>query len=59
MPRTKALQFRISKSIYFDDNYGNVFSQKCTKTQEEVNRTKNLVIQEYVIAINIKGLSTI
>ncbi|XP_017872529.1 PREDICTED: uncharacterized protein LOC108620149 [Drosophila arizonae] len=46
MPRTKALQFRISKSIYFDDNYGNVFSQKCTKTQEEVNRTKNLVIQE-------------
>lgn len=51
MPRTKALQMRNNKSIYFDDNYSNVFSEKVTKMIEEVTRVRDLVLQEYVIAI--------
>ncbi|XP_023164790.2 ubiquitin-like-specific protease 1 [Drosophila hydei] len=46
MSRTKALQLRNSKSIYFADNYTHIFNEKCARTQQEVNHAKNLVLQE-------------
>nr|XP_032296271.1 uncharacterized protein LOC6631915 [Drosophila virilis] len=46
MSRTKALQLRHSKSIYFADNYTDLFNEKCARMQQEVNHAKKLVIQE-------------
>lgn len=45
-PKTEALQQRHSTSIYFSDNYAQLFKDKCSRTHKETNHTKQLVLNE-------------
>ncbi|EDV99675.1 sentrin-specific protease 2 isoform X2 [Drosophila grimshawi] len=46
LSRTKAVQQRHSNSIYFADNYAELFKEKCDLVNQETNHAKKLVLQE-------------